>query len=129
VNADPQYNHYWFPPADSVLLYPNLTNPLLKPLVVRQAISEALDRKKLDVLAESGYEPPANPTLLSPGNLRQRGWIDRALVHSPAYRYDPQGAVQLLQRAGYKKNKAGVFVSPSGKPLQFTILGVAGLED
>lgn len=129
VNADPKYNHYWFPPADSVLLYPNLTNPLLKSLVVRKAISEAIDRKKLDVLAESGYEPPANPTLLSPGNLRQKGWIDRSLVSSPTYRYNPNDAVKLLRRAGYKKNAAGVFVSPLGKPLQFTILGVSGLED
>ncbi len=73
VNAAPKYNRYWFPPVDSVLLYLNLTYPLLKQLVVRKAISEALDRKKLNVLAESGYEPPANPTLLSSAMRPKRG--------------------------------------------------------
>lgn len=130
VNAAPKYNHYWLPPASPVLLYPNLTNPLLKQLVVRKAISDALNRKKLDDLAESGYEPPANPTLLAQGNLNQRSWIDHGLPKSDlSYQYDPKAAIQLLTKAGFKRNSSGVFVSPSGQPLKFTILGISGLTD
>lgn len=130
VKTNPKYYHYWLPPAAPVVLYPNLTNPLLKQLVVREAISYALNRKKLDQLAESGYEPPANPTLLAPGNLNQRSWIDHQLPKTDlSYQYNPGKAISLLTHAGYKRNHAGVFVSPSGKPLKFTILGISGLTD
>ena len=130
VNADPQHNKYWFPAAAPVMLYPNLKNPLLGQLVVRKAISEALDRRKLDLLAESGYEVPANPTLLSPTNGNQRPWVDAQTMkaYASSYQYNPAAAIKLLTKAGFHRNPSGTFVSPSGKPLKFTILGVSGLE-
>ena len=52
--------HYWFPPTVNVTLIPNLTNPLLSNVKVRQAMSYAIDRGKVSSIGESGYEPPAN---------------------------------------------------------------------
>jgi peptide/nickel transport system substrate-binding protein len=130
VAADPKFNHYWLPPASPVALYPNLTNPLLAQLPVREAISDALDRTKLDDLAESGYEPPANPTLLAPRNANQKSWIDGSLPTSDLkYQYNPKKAVALLTKAGFKRNSSGIFVSPSGKPLSFNLIVISGLTD
>ena len=130
VAADPKYNHYWLPPAGPVVIYPNLTNPLLAKLPVRQAISDALNRPKLNRLAESGYEPPANPTLLAPRNANQRAWIDHHLPPSDLkYQYNPKKSIQILTKAGFKRNKAGIFVSPAGKPLSFTLTVISGLTD
>src|SRR3984957_1733474 len=53
--------HYWFPPTVNVSLIPNLKNPLLANVKVRQAMSDAIDRAKVSSIGESGYEPPANP--------------------------------------------------------------------
>ena len=39
-------NHYWFPPTVNVSLVPNLTNPLLANVKVRQAMSYAIDRRE-----------------------------------------------------------------------------------
>ena len=54
--------HYWFPPTVNVSLIPNLTNPLLSNVNVREAISYAIDRSQVSSIGESGYEPPANQT-------------------------------------------------------------------
>ena len=43
-------------------LFPNLTNPVLSQLPVRQAISLAIDRATVSRLGESGYQAPANQT-------------------------------------------------------------------
>ena len=60
-SKSPNYN-YWFPPTVNVSIIPNLTNPLLKDVKVRQAMSYAIDRSKVSTIGESGYEPPANQT-------------------------------------------------------------------
>ena len=54
--------HYWFPPVLNVSMVPNLTNPLLSNVKVREAMSYAIDRDKVSTIGESGYEPPANQT-------------------------------------------------------------------
>lgn len=130
VDASPKYNHYWLPPSSPNAVYPNLTNPLLKQLVVREAISEAINRTKLDKLAESGYDPPSTPTLLSAKNADQKPWIDSKLpLNDRKYTYNPKAAVRLLEKAGFKKNGSGMFVSRSGAPLSFTLDVVSGLTD
>ena len=124
----PNY-HYWFPPVANVSLFLNLTNPLLKDVAVRQAMAYAIDRGKASSIGEYGYEPASNqsgivtPTFLS--------WLDtsQAASYGNNYAYNPQKAISILQNAGYKKNSSGIFVSPSGKPLSFTILNNGGFSD
>jgi len=63
VNRDPAHNHYWFPPIKDVMLYMNLTRFPFNILSVRRAINQAIDRQRLSVQGETGFEPPAHPTV------------------------------------------------------------------
>lgn len=122
LSKSPDY-HDWFPPLQSNCLFPNLTDKLLT-LPVREAISLGIDRSKVSQLGESGYEPPSNqdgivePTFSS--------WNDPSL--SGEYPYDPGKAESILEHAGYKKVN-GVFQSPSGTPLSFTVINIGDYSD
>ncbi len=121
-------NHYWFPPNNVVMLYTNLQDPLLKNLVVRKAISMAIDRQKIYMEGEYGYEPVASPTgLILPNN---KAWLNPKLPKADQqFTYNPSAAMKLLKSAGFKQNSQGIFVSPQGKPLNFTLQVVSGWTD
>ncbi len=121
-------NHYWFPPANDVMLYTNLKDPELSQLAVRKAISMAIDRQQLSTKGEYGYEPVANPTgVITPTD---QSMLDQSLPAADLkFTYDPQGAEKVLQQAGFKKNSNGIYVSPSGKPLSFTLDVISGWSD
>ncbi|MCY0896836.1 MAG: ABC transporter substrate-binding protein [Alicyclobacillaceae bacterium] len=128
VNKDPQYNHYWFSVGGTNMLYPNLKNPLLSNLSVRRAISDAINREQLYKVGEYGYEKPATPTalILPP----EKSWLDPNLpAKDTHFTYSPAKAVKLLESAGFKRNSQGIFASPSGTPLSFTIEVPAGWTD
>lgn len=127
VKADPQHNHYYFPPNNPVELYPNLTNPLLAQLPVRQAMNLAIDRNELSVKGETGYESPASPTslVLPP----QKAWLDPNLPASDkSFTVNDTKAEQILEKAGFKKDSKGIFAK-DGKELSFTLLTVSGWSD
>jgi len=121
--------HYWFPPVANVSMFINLTNPLLKNLAVRQAMAYAIDRQKASTIGEYGYEPPSNQTGIVTPTFGS--WLDttQASAYGGNYAYDPAKAVSILEKAGFKKNSSGIFVSPSGQPLSFTILNNGGFSD
>ncbi|AEJ43912.1 ABC transporter substrate-binding protein [Alicyclobacillus acidocaldarius] len=127
VAADPAHNHYLFPPNEPVELYPNLHNPLLAMLPVREAISLAIDRNALSKIGETGYEKPAVPTslVLPP----QSSWLDPSLPASyRAFTLNDAKAVQILQKAGFRKDQNGIFAL-HGKELSFNLLTVSGWSD
>ncbi|KQL55233.1 ABC transporter substrate-binding protein [Heyndrickxia shackletonii] len=128
VSADKEHNKYWFPPSNNVTLYPNLTNPLLKDINVRKAISLAIDRKKLSEQAASGYDPLSSTTaLILP---RDQAWVDPSIPKDKLeFVFDKDAAAKTLEDAGYKKGKDGIFVSPDGKKLSFTLQTVSGWTD
>jgi peptide/nickel transport system substrate-binding protein len=128
LDKSPNY-HYWFPPVANVTVFPNLTNPLLKNLAVRQAMAYAIDRHKASSIGEYGYEPASNQSGIVTPTFTS--WLDtsQAAAYGQNYNYDPNKAVSILQKAGFKKNSSGIFVSPSGKPLSFTILDNGGFSD
>lgn len=121
-------NKYWYPPSNVIMLYTNLKNPVLSALPVRQAISMAINRQEIAVKGEYGYTKPASATgLVLPNN---QAWMDASLSSSQTdFSYNPSGAIKVLQNAGYKKNSSGIFVSPSGQPLTFTLQVVSGWSD
>ncbi|AEJ40002.1 extracellular solute-binding protein family 5 [Sulfobacillus acidophilus TPY] len=128
VSKDPQYNHYWFSTGGTLFLYPNLANPLLSNLAVREAISAAINRPQLTNVGEYGYEPPATPTglVLPP----EKTWIDPQLpAQDTHFTFSPAKAVKILENAGYKRNAQGIFTAPNGTPLSFTIQVPAGWTD
>ncbi len=85
-------------------MIPNLTNPLLSNVKVRQAISYAINRPQVSDIGESGYEPPANQAGIVTPTFSGRE--DSSLVGAdPANSYDPAKAKSLLsEQAGYKLN-------------------------
>ena len=128
VKPNPKQNHYWFPPNYIVILYTNLKNPLLAKKPVREAMSLAINRKKIDKVGEYGYENPSSPTaLVLPNN---KAWLSPSLpAHDVSFSYNPTKAVTILKNAGFKKNAQGIFTSSSGKPLSFTLNVVSSATD
>lgn len=117
----------WFPATSDVGIFINLTNPILSNVAVRRAMAYAIDRHRVSSLGEYGYEPPANQTgVVLPTS---KAWYDSSLAAKYAYHYDPAKAISILEAAGFKKGSNGIFVSPSGQALNFTILDVGGNSD
>ncbi|WP_407268812.1 ABC transporter substrate-binding protein [Radiobacillus sp. PE A8.2] len=128
VAQDADNNHFWFPPSNNVTLYPNLENELLSDVTLRKAISLAIDRQKLSDQAASGYDPlPSATALILP---RDEQWIDPSIPEEElSYEFNTDKAVQTLEDAGYKKGDDGIFVSPGGEKLSFTLQTVSGWTD
>src|SRR5215467_12269505 len=114
-------NHYWFP------LIPNVTVPGLDNVAVRQAMAYAIDRNKVSEIGEYGYEPPANQTAIVTPTFSS--WMNTAAANQYGYTYNPTKAKQVLTSAGFTMGSNGIFVSPSGKPLSFTVINIGGYSD
>jgi peptide/nickel transport system substrate-binding protein len=120
-------NHYWFPPIANVTLIPNLTVPGLNNAAVRQAMAYAIDRNRVSQIGEYGYEPPANQTGIVTPTFSS--WEDTSAASQYDYGYNPAKAKQILTSAGFKMGSNGIFASPSGKPLSFTVINIGGYSD
>jgi|SRR5579875_876492 len=127
VAVDPKYRHYWFAPVGVVSLWPNLTVYPLSSVLVREAISDAIDRQAVSVEGESGYEAPAfSPTgLVLPD--------DQSLL-APQYKnlrfsVNDAKAKRLLEEAGLKMGSNGYFVGKDGKPVSLTIIDPSAYAD
>ena len=117
-------HHYWFPPTVNVSVFINNTDPILKDVAVRKAMAYAIDRQKVSEIGEYGYEPASNQTGIVTPTFSS--WLDQNLAKQ--VNYDPQKATSILQSAGYKK-KNGLFYTPDGKPLSFTMINIGGYSD
>ena len=123
VKKDPSHRNYWFAPVLNVSLFPNLTDPLLKQLPVRQAIAYAIDRSTVAKLGESGYQQPANQTgVITP---TFQSWSDSSLTQPI---YNPAKAEQVLKAAGFTKGSDGIY-QKNGRKLSFTIKTISGYSD
>jgi peptide/nickel transport system substrate-binding protein len=126
TSKSPDY-HYWFPPTVNVSIVPNLTNPLLNNVKVRQAMSYAIDRQKVSTIGESGYEPPANQTgIVTPTFASSQ---DSSAVSAWGNGYDPAKATSLLQSAGFHMGSDGIMANSAGQKLSFTILNIGDYSD
>jgi peptide/nickel transport system substrate-binding protein len=124
VAKDPAHRHIWFPPTGNVALIPNLTNPLLSQLPVRQALAYAINRPTVARLGEGGEQQAANQTGVVLPTFQS--WYDSSLSQ-PAY--DPGKAEQILKSAGYTKGSGGTYHDSSGHALSFTIKTINGYSD
>ena len=124
VSKDPAHRHYWFAPVLNVSLFPNLTNPLLSQLPVRQAIAYAIDKSTVSRLGESGYQQPANQTgVVLP---TYQSWYDSSLAQPT---FNASKAAQILTSAGFTKGSDGIFRDKNGNRLSFTIKTISGFSD
>src|ERR1700733_3413171 len=119
--------HYWFPPTVNVSLIPNLKNPLLANVKVRQAMSEAIDRSKVSSIGESGYEPPANQAGIVTPTFSS--WLNSSLISKYHYSFDPAKAKQILESAGFKMGSDGIIANSKGKKLSFSVINIGDYSD
>jgi peptide/nickel transport system substrate-binding protein len=119
--------HYWFPPTVNVSLVPNLTNPLLANLKVRQAMAYAIDRAKVSSIGESGYEPPANQAGIVTPTFSS--WLDNSLTSKYNYSYNTAKAKQLLASAGFTMGSDGIMANSKGQKLAFTVINIGDYSD
>jgi peptide/nickel transport system substrate-binding protein len=117
-------NHYWFPPTVNVSIFLNLKDPILSNVAVRRAIAYAIDRKRVSQIGEYGYEPPSNQTGIVTPTFSS--WLDPGLAKKIGY--NPAKAISILKAAGFKMS-GGVFHTPQGKPLSFTMINIGGYSD
>ncbi len=119
-------NHYWFPPADVVMLYLNTAKYPFNQVAVRQAISAAIDREQIYKTAELGYEQVAHPTgLILPNETKYLN----AQYAGLGYKQNIAHAATLLQKAGFHKGTDGVYVDAHGNRLAFKLNVVSGWTD
>jgi peptide/nickel transport system substrate-binding protein len=125
TSKSPSYQ-YWFPPTVNVTLIPNLTDPQLKNVKVRQAISYAINRKQVSDTGESGYEPPANQTGIVTPTFASS--LNQSALSSWGNGYDPAKAKSLLAQAGYHMS-GGVMTNAAGQKLAFTVNNIGDYSD
>jgi peptide/nickel transport system substrate-binding protein len=95
-------------------------NPLLKDVVIRQALSYALDRQQLVTLSLAGHGTPGDA--LVPVGLSAWHWAPPADLMMDA---NPDRAKAILDEAGYTdRDGDGVRESPDGAQLRFRIIAI-----
>lgn len=117
-------NHYWFPPVSNVSIFMNLKDPILSNVAVRKAIAYAIDRKRVAQIGEYGYQPAANQTGIVTPTFSS--WVKPGL--DKVYGYNPQKAKAILEAAGFKMS-GGVYHTPAGKALSFSMINIGGYSD
>jgi peptide/nickel transport system substrate-binding protein len=117
-------NHYWFPPVNNVSIFINLKDPILSNVAVRKAMTYAIDRHRVSQIGEYGYGPPANQTGIVTPTFSS--WLNEKLAKQVTY--NPAKAISILKAAGFKMS-GGVFQTPQGKPLSFTMINIGGYSD
>lgn len=106
-------------------LFLNTDDPLLGAQYVREAINYAIDRKEI-----------LNKLFSDEGKIAAGPIPPTALGSSPdiiGYSYDPQKAVEILEKNKWVKNDKGVYEKKIGKnkeatPLKFTIITAKAME-
>lgn len=126
VSKDPSTNHTDVSSGGYDWLYVNLHQYPLNLLPVRQAISDAINRKALSVISESGYSTPSH---LDGIDAAQSSWSTPALNKKAAAVYRPKLAESILAKAGFKKGPNGMLLTPKGKPFTVNLVTASPFTD
>jgi len=106
---------------------PNLTKYPFNMPVVRQALSESINRNTIVSQGEHGYYfASTSPTGLS--LPRWQTWLAPQLA-SLTEQFNPSAAKSALERAGFKAGSNGMLKEPNGSPFAVTILGPSPYTD
>jgi peptide/nickel transport system substrate-binding protein len=121
---DPAHNHTWFAASNTVMLYLNLQKAPFNNLLVRKAISTAINRDQLPQgVAE--YAKVANPSGVITPTLSD--WI-APQFQSATFTYSASQAKSYLQQAGMTMGSDGFF-QYKGKDFALTLDVVNGWSD
>jgi len=122
---DPQHNHTFFPASNTVMLYVNLQKAPFNNVLVRKAISAAINRSRLPQgVAE--YAKPASPTGVVVPTFNN--WLS-SQYQGTNFQYSVSQADSYLQQAGFKKGSDGFYRDSSGKELTMPVNVVTGWSD
>ena len=125
IKRDPAHFHYWFAPIQNVDIFINETVKPLDNKLVRQALAYAIDRNRVSLIGEYGYEPPANQTGVILPSFKS--WYDASLANKYSYTYNPTKARALLRQAGVKNLSLSI-VNVGGNTDWVSALGVIQSE-
>jgi peptide/nickel transport system substrate-binding protein len=119
ADKNPADNHYWFAKTGGTIpLVFNTTIAPLNNVTVRKAISLAINREANVESVYGSYTATGNSTGLSPTS----NWFDSSVASSDDWTtQNVAKANAMLDAAGFKRGANGIRVSPSGKPLTFTL--------
>ena len=94
------------------MMRPEFAKPLngLPDVLVRRALSHAIDRRALTELATGGLGPPADSWFDPTDPMRPE--LESSIVK---YSYEPARAQELLTQAGWTRGTDGILVHPSGE--------------
>lgn len=126
VAKDPEHNHYWFPES---MVWPMYVNHLRYPLnmsEVRWAIAIAIDRWDACSKVMYNYTTPCSPSGITVP-ISQEWWN----TSIPEFFDDdnPEGAIEILEDAGFTRGTDGIFVTPNGTRLSFEFATCVGWTD
>lgn len=112
--------------SGTAMILPNTAVYPLSLQPVRQAISEAIDRKALAASQDDGQTAATSPTGLTGGLAK---YISAAYKSQHYPGPNTAGAQRLLKNAGFTMGSNGIFMTPRGTPLQLTMLLGSGQEN
>ncbi|GCE22117.1 ABC transporter substrate-binding protein [Dictyobacter kobayashii] len=127
ISRDPTHNHYWFPAGGEIALGMNLSKAPFNDVEFRRAMAYAINRDEISQKAEFGYVKPASQSGLSvPG---QDSFLPSDISNKGIFSFDQKQALDILSKAGYKKDSSGKLLGKDGKPLNVTFLVQNGWTD
>ncbi|AAT89964.1 ABC transporter substrate-binding protein [Leifsonia xyli subsp. xyli] len=127
VSKDREHNKYWFPSGSPISLYMNLDKAPFDDSEFRNAITQAMDKKKIVEDAQQGYVSAASQTSLVLPNAKD--WLPTGIPDEGYISYDVEAAKAGLDKAGYKLDGSGKRLGADGKPLSFSIQIPGGWND
>jgi peptide/nickel transport system substrate-binding protein len=127
LDKNPSEYHISVSPIGDFYMCPNLSQYPYNLTVVRQALSESINRNTIVSEGEHGYYfASTNPTGLS--LPRWSSWLAPQYANATE-QFNPAAAKSALERAGFKAGSNGMLNEPNGKPFAVTILGPAPYTD
>ena len=126
-----KHGYYFWPGGATVQLYANTTKEPFSDVHFRRALSMAIDYQAVTSIGMYGYTSPANAVGLGP---RYETWVSAdAIAHADSTgqtRYNPEGAMALLDEAGYVDSDGdGIRNMPGGDNIEFKVQVVNGWTD
>ncbi len=126
-----KHGYYFWPGGATVQLYSNTEVAPFSDVNFRRAMSMAIDYDAVTSIGMYGYTNPSNAVGLGP---RYNSWISAdALAYADdtgQTRYNPEGAMALLDEAGYVDSDGdGVRNLPGGDNISFRVQVVNGWTD
>jgi ABC-type transport system substrate-binding protein len=117
LKHDPRYQSFSGPSFGYTYIGYNMRREPFNDSRVRRALSMAIDVDKIIKYVLYGQgERITGPF------VKQTDYYDQNIKPVP---YDPEGALKLLQEAGWKRNQKG-WLEKNGRPLQFTLITNSG---